>query len=94
MGSGLHISQSGFSANHHFVSSVVEDVFHFDSGDYRIEIFARQADRRKPTKLETVKLNLTADLAQVLRRHEGVLFERSVVGEYVGHSRDPHQKVP
>ena len=42
VGSGLHISQSGFAANHHFVSSVHNGVFEFRSGEYQMGIFARE----------------------------------------------------
>lgn len=94
VGSGLFIDRSGFSANHHFVSSVADDPFQFESGEYRIEIFARETGRRRPTKLETIKLGLNSDLAEALRSYEGVLFEQSMEGDYVGHSRDPHRSIP
>lgn len=88
VGSGLYIGQSGFSANHHFVSPVHNDTFSFAAGTYRIEIFAREVGRRKATKLGSVELELSDGLAQVLARHEGVLFEKSIHGAYIGHGRD------
>ncbi|MFK7791886.1 MAG: hypothetical protein AB8B88_04355 [Devosiaceae bacterium] len=92
VGSGLYVSQSGFAANHHFVASVADDVFQFGIGKYEIEIFARQTGKRNPTKLESIELDLDAELVEVLKRHEGVLFERSLDGEYVGHGRGFGQK--
>ena len=88
VGSGLHISQSGFSANHHFVSSVHNDDFEFKSGEYQIEIFAREVGRRKPTRLGSVKVDLSDQLSAVLSCHEGVLFEKTMEGNFVGHGRD------
>lgn len=88
VGSGLHISQSGFSANHHFVSSVHNGVFEFRSGEYQIDILAREVGRRKPTRMGSVTLQLSNGLSEVLSRHEGVLFERSLEGDYIGHGRD------
>lgn len=45
--------------------------------------------RRKPLKLATIKLFLFAQLANALERHEGVLFERIIGGEYEEHARKP-----
>jgi hypothetical protein len=87
VGSGLHIGQSGFSANHHFISSVQDDDFDFTSGEYTVEVYARVVGKRKPVKLEVVKLELSDSLADVLSSHEGVLFERTIDGVYVGHAR-------
>jgi hypothetical protein len=88
VGSGLHISQSGLSANHHFVSSVHNEDFEFRKGDYQVEIFAREVGKRKPTRLGSVAVVLTDQLTDILSRHEGVLFEKSMEGDFVGHGRD------
>jgi len=87
VGSGLHISQSGFSANHHFVSSVQDKVFDFVHGDYVIEVYAQVVGKRKPMKLKAIKVKLPSDLASVLCSREGVLFERTLDGTYIGHAR-------
>jgi hypothetical protein len=85
-GSGLHVSRTGFAANHHFVLSVHEDVYSFDPGAYQIEVIAEVVGRRKPTTLATIKLTLSDDLAESLERQEGVLFERTIGGDYEGHA--------
>jgi hypothetical protein len=88
VGSGLYVSQTGFSANHHFVSSVQGDVFEFKSGQYRIEIFAREVGKKRPTRLNSVDIELSDQLSEILSRHEGVLFEKSIEGEYIGRGRE------
>jgi hypothetical protein len=42
---------------------------------------------RNPVKLGTIKLGLSDELAAALARQEGVLFERTIGGEYEGHLR-------
>jgi hypothetical protein len=39
-GSGLHVSQTGLAANHHFVLSVHEDDYRFEPGAYEIDVIA------------------------------------------------------
>ncbi|MDX3884189.1 MAG: hypothetical protein QHC65_07190 [Sphingomonas sp.] len=86
-GSGLHVSKTGFAANHHFVLSVHEAEYRFEPGDYDINVFANVVGRKVPVHLSTIRLTLTPDLAATLARHEGVLFERKIGGEYEGHAR-------
>ena len=38
--------------------------------------------RKAAVHLSTIRLTLNLDLAAALRRHEGVLFERKIGGEY------------
>lgn len=87
VGSGLYISQSGFSANHHFVLPAHDDLFQFQAGEYKIDIFASLVGKRKPIKLETIILTLSDGLANILAKNEGVLFERTIEGDYIGHGR-------
>jgi hypothetical protein len=86
-GSGLYVSKTGLSANHHFVLSVHEDEYRFEPGDYVIDVLASVVGRKAAVHLSTIRLTLTSDLAAALARHEGVLFERRIGGEYEGHTR-------
>ena len=86
-GSGLHVSKTGFAANHHFVLSVHETEYHFEPGDYDIDVFANVVGRKDAVHLSTIRLTLKPDLAAALARHEGVLFERTMGGESEGHTR-------
>jgi hypothetical protein len=86
-GSGLHVSKTGFAANHHFVLSVHEAEYRFEPGDYDIEVLANVIGRKGAVRLSTIRLTLNPDLASALARHEGVLFERKISGEYEGHTR-------
>lgn len=88
-GSGLHVSRTGLAANHHFVLSVHENAYDFEPGPYEIDVIADVVGYRKPQKLTTINLSLSDELAGALKRHEGVLFERKIGGEYEGHTR-PH----
>ena len=87
-GSGLHVSRTGLAANHHFVLSVHENKYHFEPGDYAIDVFANVVGREVAVYLSTIRLTLTSDLAAALARYEGVLFERRIGGEYEGYERD------
>ena len=87
-GSGLYVSRTGLAANHHFVLSVHESEYRFEPGDYAIDVFANVVGRNATAHLSTIRLTLTPSLAAALARHEGVLFERRISGEYEGHSRD------
>lgn len=87
-GSGLHISRTGLAANHHFVLSVHEADYRFESGSYEIDVIADLVGRKKPITLATIELSLSDELATALERHEGVLFERKIGGDYEGHTRE------
>ena len=86
-GSGLYVSKTGFSANHHFVLPVHETDYRFEPGDYSIDVFANVVGRRVAVHLSTIRLTLTPGLAAALARHEGVLFERRIGGQYEGHTQ-------
>lgn len=86
-GSGLHVSRAGLAANHHFVLSVHEDDYIFNSGIYEIEVIADVVGRRKPVALSIIKLSVPDHLAEALQKQEGVLFERTIGGHYEGHAR-------
>lgn len=86
-GSGVHVSKTGLAANHHFVLSVHQPGFGFAPGDYVIEVFANVVGRKKALRLSMLELTLPPDLAAALDKHEGVLFERTIGGEYDGHTR-------
>lgn len=88
-GSGLYVSKTGVSVNHHFVLSVHETEYRFEPGDYRIDVFANVVGRKAATRLSTIQLTLTPSLVATLALHEGVLFERRMNGEYEGHARGP-----
>lgn len=87
-GSGLHISRIGLAANHHFVLSVHEPGYRFEPGSYEIDVIADVVGRKKPIKLATIELLLSDELAAALERHEGVLFERKIGGDYEGYTRE------
>ncbi|AZI37884.1 hypothetical protein NT2_13_00750 [Caenibius tardaugens NBRC 16725] len=87
-GSGLHVSRTGLAVNHHFVLSVHEDAYQFEPGNYEIDVIADVVGQTKPVKLSTICLTLNTDHVAALAKHNGVLFERKIDGEYEGHSRD------
>ena len=87
VGSGLHVSQTGVSANHHFVLSVHAGGYAFDAGEHLITVFARIVGDKKPTQLAQIVVNLKPELADALGRREGVLFERAAEGQYEGHTQ-------
>jgi hypothetical protein len=87
-GSGLHVGRTGLAANHHFVLSVHEEAYRFEPGAYEIDVIADVVGHRKPTKLGTIKLTLSGQLAAALAQEDGVLFERKIGGEYEGHTRE------
>ncbi len=87
-GSGLHVSRTGLAANHHFVLSVHEEDYCFKPGSYEIDVIADVVGRRRPVKLATISLSLTDELAAVLARQEGVLFERRIGGKYEGYKQE------
>lgn len=85
-GSGLHVSRTGLAANHHFVLSAHESLYLFGPGAYELDVIAEVVGYQKPIKLATIQLFLSDNLANALKRDEGVLFERRIGGEYVGHT--------
>lgn len=58
LGSGLFVSQTGVTYNHHFNLSRTVDQFTWWDGDYRIEVFANLAGKKSPQKLAEVEFNL------------------------------------
>jgi len=85
-GSGLFVDKTGLAANHHFVLSVDKPPFPFEEGDYKIDVFAKIVGKEKVLKLSTIDVTLTAEHAQALSGHDGVLFELSPeTQEYAGH---------
>lgn len=60
-GSGLHVSKTGFAANHHFVLSVHETEYRFEPGDYDIEVFANVVGRKAAVHLSMIRLTLNLD---------------------------------
>lgn len=87
-GAGLHVSRAGFAANHHFLLPFHDRPYRFSAGRYEIDVIANVVGSRKPVRLMKIDVDLTGELAAALGRNEGVLFERSVTGDYVGHRRD------
>ena len=59
-GSGLHVSKTGFAANHHFVLSVHETEYRFEPGDYDIEVFANVVGRKAAVHLSMIRLTLNS----------------------------------
>ena len=86
-GSGLYVSKTGVSANHHFVLSVHASEYAFDAGDHLITVFARIVGDKKPTQLAQIVVNLKPELADALGHRKGVLFERTAEGQYEGHTQ-------
>ncbi len=74
-GSGLFVSQTGVSANHHFALSVHQPAYEFAAGDYTLQVFAQQPGQSSPEMLSELKLAVDARLAAALAQRKGVLFE-------------------
>ena len=80
LGSGLFVSQSGVTYNHHFVLRRDGQKFLFLDGDYRLEIFAELVGGRHPTKLMDINLRVdsqtAAEMIQIVQL--GAFFEWDV----------------
>jgi hypothetical protein len=84
----LYVGQTGVEANHHFVLSVHEPNYEFIAGTYIIVVFAKLAGRSQPIELKRIPITVSAALAGVLAKKEGVLFELGPDREhYIGHAQ-------
>lgn len=81
------MSVDGLGGQPSFVLPVHEEAYRFEPGAYEIDVIADVVGRCKPTKLGTIKLALSDEMAAALAQEDGVLFERKIGGEYEGHTR-------
>jgi hypothetical protein len=83
LGSGLFVSQSGVTYNHHFVLRRDGQSFLFLDGEYRLEIFVKLVGGRHPTKLMEINLlvdaQTAAEMIQIIQL--GAFFEWDVDSE-------------
>lgn len=70
-GSGLFVGDTGVVLNHHFLAPLNSDNFRFESGKYRLEVFAHILNARKPRRLFVQELEVTLEQANVLNNEPG-----------------------
>ena len=88
-GGGLFVGQTGVSANHHFVLSVHHPGYEFISGDYTIQVFARQTGQSDAILLSEISLTLDQAHAKALTEQAGVMFELEPDTQtYLGHAKE------
>jgi hypothetical protein len=88
-GSGLFVSQSGVSANHHFTVSARQPAYDFTAGDYTLQVLAQEPGQPKPGLLSEIRLTVDAGLAEALMQRKGVQFELEPEKQvYVGQVRE------
>jgi hypothetical protein len=89
-GSGLFVGEEGVTFNHHFLLPTDGSTFSFLAGEYQADIFATVVGRPKRLHLLSVKLFLSAVLAEGLSKplNTGVYFDWGPEsGGYQAHSR-------
>ena len=75
-GSGLFVGKTGVEANHHFLTPRDGTSFTFVEGRYRLDVFARLLGDQKQTKLFSQELEISPELAALLKRpRAGVFFD-------------------
>ena len=75
-GSGLFVSQTGVSANHHFALSVRKPAYDFAAGDYALKVFAQEAGQSAPALLTELKLTVDPLQAKALAQRESQTIGR------------------
>ncbi len=86
-GSGLHVSESGITCNHHFLLPPDGTEFVFREGDYTVDVFATLFRRREPIKLHTSTLRIReSDALTVSTGQAGLFYDwRPESGRYSCH---------
>jgi hypothetical protein len=88
-GSGLFVSESGTTTNHHFLTLNDGIDFQFGAGEYQLDVYAKLLNVKSPRRLLSQRLDLTAEHANDLRTsHAGVYFDWiPIKGRYLAHSK-------
>jgi hypothetical protein len=77
-GSGLFVGETGFAANHHFLTPEDGAEFRFLAGRYRFEVNARLLGDKTPIRLFSQDLEVTPHLAtQLEQKNAGLYFDWS-----------------
>jgi hypothetical protein len=86
-GSGLHVSDVGLVANHHFLLPADNSDFRFRGGQYHLELFATLLGDQKPIKLLSQVLDVTdAEGSSLSSNMCGLYFDWGPQGNgYVSH---------
>lgn len=85
LGSGIHVGQTGVSANHHFNPRADAKEFLFVQGTYRVEVFARIVGTTRPKKLDEIRFevnNLQAGALAQIMDLELYLYRDAKSGHY------------
>jgi hypothetical protein len=92
-GSGLFVSDSGFSSSHHFLLPKDGTEFSFLAGSYVVETYASIVGEPSVRLLNSVSLTITPEQAEALKSSdEGLYFDWGPeVGQYHSHL-EPHPK--
>ena len=92
-GSGIFVSENGFSSNHHFLLPHDGTEFSFLSGNYVIEVHASVIGEKSSRLLNSISLSVTPEQAEAIKSSDqGLYFDWGPeVGQYHSHLR-PHPK--
>jgi hypothetical protein len=94
-GSGLYVGHEGLTMDHHFLLPHDGTQYVFKPGRYTVDVYAKLARRRQPTRLGSIPVDLpdaVATAATSLRY--GVFFDWGPhLGHYQAHAR-PEPKPP
>ncbi|HEV2146007.1 MAG TPA: hypothetical protein VGR37_01175 [Longimicrobiaceae bacterium] len=98
-GSGLYISESGVSCNHHFLLPADGTRFDLIPGEYAIQVFGAIVSGRRILKLKEFRVTLTSQDIEVIQRDRGGIFfdwspEHHRYHSHVGPKLPPAQHRP
>lgn len=75
-GSGLHVSDTGFAVNHHFLVTEGNTAFRFDEGRYKLEVFAEILGDSDPKRLISQELTVSdTEAAGLAEGNCGLFFD-------------------
>lgn len=86
-GSGLFVSETGFSANHHFLAPNDGHIFSFEPGRYDLAVYATVLGSRRTVTLLSQVLEVSSEEAAALKSGScGLYFDWSpATGKYIKH---------
>lgn len=98
-GSGIYVSESGITSNHHFLLPADGTRFDFMPGDYTIQVFGKIISGQRILKLKELSVALTLDDVEAIRRDRGGVFfdwspEHQRYYSHVGPKLPPAQHRP
>jgi hypothetical protein len=88
-GSGLYVGHEGLTMDHHFLLPHDGTQYDFRAGPYVVDIYAKLARRRRPSRLGSIPVDLAEAVAETAKtHHHGVFFDWGPdLGRYHAHAR-------